>query len=138
MPRLGHRVNELHKRAEGAAQRCAHEQRRRENTARRARAERGRRRDQLRREQQCEDAKRVHAVQQHRLNGGVTDALDEIVAVEAEQRVDQHADAEHADDVTQIGIGDFLEQILGEMQAADEASRGETAQRRPESRKAKG
>ncbi len=44
---------------------------------------------------------------QDRLDGRVADALDEVVALEAEQRVDQHADHQHAERMAQIGILDL-------------------------------
>ena len=51
-------------------------------------------------------------IQQDRLDGGVADAFDEIMARKSHQRVDQHADHQHADAVAQIGISDFAENVF--------------------------
>ena len=57
---------------------------------------------------------------QDRLDGRIADALDVVLPGGAQQRVDHHADDQHADDVAQIGLCDALEYVLGKAQAADE------------------
>ena len=101
------------KRAERAAQRRAHEQRRRENSARGARAEAERGREQLGGEQQRQQRRQREVAGQDRLDGRIADAFDVIVPGRAQQRVNQRADAQHADGMTQIADYDPVEDVLG-------------------------
>ena len=54
------------------------------------------------------------------LNGGVADALDEIMPLINEEGVHQRADHQHANGVAQIRILNLREGVLGENQTADE------------------
>jgi hypothetical protein len=95
---------------------------------RRARAERRRGGEQLGREQQRQEPECIHLVRQNRLDRGVADAFDVVMAEESEQQIDQHPDPQHADAVAQIGVSDMLEDIFRQMQAANESGRRQTAQ----------
>ena len=54
---------------------------------------------------------------QGRLDRRVADAFDVVMAAPAHQRVDQHADQQHAERMAQVAAGDFVEQVLGPVQA---------------------
>ena len=64
--------------------------------------------------------KRRELSRQHRLNGGVADAVDVVLTEGAEEQVHEHADHQHAQHVPQIAGLDPIEEILGQMQPSDE------------------
>ena len=124
-----HGMNGLDQDTEGRAQGRAHEQRRREDAAGRARAETDGGRRKLRHKQNDQERGRVETAGEDRLDGRITDALDEIVPRADEERIDQDADGQHADEIAQIRIANALEEILGETQAADESGGRDADQR---------
>ena len=65
-----------------------------------------------------EQRRHAEVAVEDRLDGRIADALDVIVAAADQQRVDQHADHQHADDVAQVGVLDELEYVFGVTEAA--------------------
>ena len=74
-----------------------------------------------------QDGKRRELACQQGLDRRVADALDVIMPEKAQQRIDQDADQQHADDMAQIGIVDPLEDVLG----AARSPRTKPPRRRP-------
>ncbi len=117
------------RRADARPKGRAHEQGRRKNAARGSRSEADRRRIELCDEQNGEQQRRRQAAFQDRFDRRVAHALDEVMSGGLMQNVNEDADRQHPDGMSQVRIANAVEPVARGFDAENEGCAGEARER---------